>query len=172
MLKLGLKFDPTEVCGIHQKLPKIQALTEIVKKRQLQIDTVKQLVNEYQEHRGVVPYHFAWEQGNWEEYCESQCVCWFDYFREQVRESTVIYKGDMFRYGDACVGCFLERWHYPVEPTWALADAILKDTPPDVSPFEPEVGILLMDAWAYHRGEKCTYWDLPDFSDDDGEETP
>jgi hypothetical protein len=169
--RLGLKFDPTAVCEMHQELPKFEALSEMVKKREQQIDTVEELLHKYKAQPVLVPIHFCSDPGDWEQFGEGPCVSWIAYCDEQVRLCKDIYKADLSR-GRQCVGCFVEWPYHLIHPTWALADAILKDIPPDVSPFEPEVGILLMDAWAFHRGEKCTYWDLPDFSDDDGEETP
>jgi hypothetical protein len=60
-----------------------------------------------------------------------------------------------------------------VAPLWALADAILNNTTPDVSLVEPEVGILVNEAWAYHGGDEycpdIVGNDQDDDQHDDGE---
>jgi hypothetical protein len=136
MTQLGMEFDPSTICGTHQTMAAFNAVTEIAMKRHLQLQSVTDLLGKYREHRGPVPTHFSWEQGNWRELCECGCVDWIDYFKEQCSLGTVLYKGNMIRLG-GCVGCWLETPEPHVAPLWALADAILNKATPDVSQIEP-----------------------------------
>jgi hypothetical protein len=74
MTEVGIEFDPTRMCGTHQTLARFNAVTEIAVKRHLQIQSVTDLLRKFREHRGPVPTHFSWEQGNWRELCEGGCV--------------------------------------------------------------------------------------------------